>query len=692
MGLLTDTALIYGRAKDGGPWELEYAPAYPCRTDVRHATAAGGKVFFFAKLDEDNAANFGWNVETAGTSGWLVTRDENGQWLERPAAEDTDPPTRLTLNDGLLYRFGPEDTFATSDDGATWSDPRPMAGFEEENGYAELMPAEGVWFRIHDGLQRSDDLVTWTQVWEQPWQDRFFRKMLVSDGTTSVLACTTEIVRLDLATEAVQTVAMPEGLRGPVTAALWDGIRYIITGRGRAVFTSGDGLAWTELTSGSDDDADSAFQSLAFADGVYVASSDAGAWRSSDLVNWILTQAVPDETRPHVTHDNGHFWLYLRSEATETLYVSDDGVDWTACTPAPARVDDIANGIAVGGNFIYRLDGATVEQVHQFRYNNPKMLEFGIGRFALFGGSGLEVASTDSPDQWATPKFWGDAVIDPEGFLFADGRCYYVRSLGGGFGSFRIDAEPIVDQRGTGTLSIDYVQHASESGYGQARVVISREGGSVGAVSVIFSTAGGTATADADYTPVEQTLTWDAGDTSSRVVYIQIATDQLAEGDETIRLELSDATGGASIDPEGGIAECVVHDTAFGAWRFAHLPEPNGPDAQPSADPDGDGISNLNEYLLWLDPLEADADPLARIPEPVSYPGIGQFAWQFVVRNDRDPNHRLRWIRPESGKLENWSLPSTLRRVETSRDRAVELLQLPAPAPGQAIFFRLRLE
>ncbi|MDO8282971.1 MAG: Calx-beta domain-containing protein [Thermodesulfovibrionia bacterium] len=78
---------------------------------------------------------------------------------------------------------------------------------------------------------------------------------------------------------------------------------------------------------------------------------------------------------------------------------------------------------------------------------------------------------------------------------------------------------------------------------------VSRTGGSTGIVSIDCNTvAGGTATAGSDYTNITpQTLTWAAGDTANKTCAIPITNDILYEGNETVNLTLTNATGGATI-------------------------------------------------------------------------------------------------------------------------------------------------
>lgn len=49
--------------------------------------------------------------------------------------------------------------------------------------------------------------------------------------------------------------------------------------------------------------------------------------------------------------------------------------------------------------------------------------------------------------------------------------------------------------------------------------------------------------------------------------------------------------------------------TGYAAWRLTNFPDPNSPDADPHADPDGDGRVNLLEMALGTDPTTPDVAP-----------------------------------------------------------------------------------
>jgi len=91
-----------------------------------------------------------------------------------------------------------------------------------------------------------------------------------------------------------------------------------------------------------------------------------------------------------------------------------------------------------------------------------------------------------------------------------------------------------------GTVSVDETA-------GTLTVRVSRSIGDRGAVSVDYSTAGGSATEGADFTGVSGTLTWDDRDSSTKTFVVPILDDATGEFDENFTVALTNPTGGASL-------------------------------------------------------------------------------------------------------------------------------------------------
>src|SRR5205085_94973 len=74
--------------------------------------------------------------------------------------------------------------------------------------------------------------------------------------------------------------------------------------------------------------------------------------------------------------------------------------------------------------------------------------------------------------------------------------------------------------------------------------------GAAGAVSIDFNTQDGTAVAGKDYTAASGTLSWPAGDESTKTFFVPL----LASGAGTVKLILSNPQGGATLSTEHAMA------------------------------------------------------------------------------------------------------------------------------------------
>ena len=111
----------------------------------------------------------------------------------------------------------------------------------------------------------------------------------------------------------------------------------------------------------------------------------------------------------------------------------------------------------------------------------------------------------------------------------------------------------ITDNDVPGPITLSAPTYTVSETAGLALIKVNRTGGASG-VTVSFTTADGSATAPADYTAVSQTLSFGPGETS-KIVAIPIVDDGLREGNETVRLILSNPTGGAAL---GTFAQAVL--------------------------------------------------------------------------------------------------------------------------------------
>jgi len=110
---------------------------------------------------------------------------------------------------------------------------------------------------------------------------------------------------------------------------------------------------------------------------------------------------------------------------------------------------------------------------------------------------------------------------------------------------------PATLKLGSPTFSIN------ENG-GNATITVYRSGNNSVAASVSYATAAGTATAGSDYTETSGTLNFAAGELSKSFT-IPIVDDSLYEGDETVNLTLSNASG-ATLEPPSTAVLTIIEN------------------------------------------------------------------------------------------------------------------------------------
>ncbi len=160
-------------------------------------------------------------------------------------------------------------------------------------------------------------------------------------------------------------------------------------------------------------------------------------------------------------------------------------------------------------------------------------------------------------------------------------------------------ALPIVNLIATGPL-------ASEWPVSSGTIVATRTGDTNNALTVYYDT-GGTASNGLDYLAIPSSVTLSAGVASAEIVITPYA-DSLAEGNESARLSILPNPLLYAIGINTN-ATVTIADKPVDDWRWDNFgPDANNPAiAGDAADPDGDGIPNLAEYGMGLDPKTAGA-------------------------------------------------------------------------------------
>jgi|GEM_PF-2564758 len=103
----------------------------------------------------------------------------------------------------------------------------------------------------------------------------------------------------------------------------------------------------------------------------------------------------------------------------------------------------------------------------------------------------------------------------------------------------------IIDDEQSGVIDIAPASLSVDEDDGTATVTLTRTGGSAGTATARVTTAAGTANS-ADFTAVDQTVTWADGDASDKTISISIVDDTIEEPTKTFTVQLDDVAGAAA--------------------------------------------------------------------------------------------------------------------------------------------------
>ncbi|MEK8019051.1 MAG: Calx-beta domain-containing protein, partial [Candidatus Parabeggiatoa sp.] len=164
-----------------------------------------------------------------------------------------------------------------------------------------------------------------------------------------------------------------------------------------------------------------------------------------------------------------------------------------------------------------------------------------------------------------------------------------------------------------GELQFDTANYSVKENAGPATIVVTRENGSDGDVCVNYTTANGSATAPSDYTSSSDTVCWKDGETVAKPLKVKIIDDVDVEGNETFKMSLSNATGGATIgSPSAAVVTIVdndiesecLHATYFTANRKLVIPLLDIPLLDPLTEEPTGGIAVFNGDLNLINGVE----------------------------------------------------------------------------------------
>jgi Calx-beta domain len=186
----------------------------------------------------------------------------------------------------------------------------------------------------------------------------------------------------------------------------------------------------------------------------------------------------------------------------------------------------------------------------------------------------LHWAAGDSGDKTFTvPVSWDGRAEGSETVNLA------LTNPGGGseLGANTVATISIGDDGASGALVLNSVAYSVGEADGLVTVTVTRSGGSLGGpVAVDYATSDGTATAGSDYTAASGTLEFGPGE-DTKTFTVPVTSDAGHEGDETLQVALSNASGGANVGSPAGATVTITDDDAAPAVPAPADPPPSGP-------------------------------------------------------------------------------------------------------------------
>ncbi len=195
---------------------------------------------------------------------------------------------------------------------------------------------------------------------------------------------------------------------------------------------------------------------------------------------------------------------------------------------------------------------------------------------------------------------------------------------------------------------------------------LTRTGGTAIELPVVFELAGSALNGVA-YQALPAQWVIPAGSSTATLTVMPIP-NQLAEGDRLAALSLTATPAYNRAAAAGASATITIHDKPADAWRFAHFgAQANDPAAADAADWDGDGLTNLEEFALALDP---------KVPGRAGLPEAAKSAGYFTLSFLPNPAAiDVLFLVEGSAELGSWSVT-----------RAQQLLLVDPQPPGLRVY------
>lgn len=168
------------------------------------------------------------------------------------------------------------------------------------------------------------------------------------------------------------------------------------------------------------------------------------------------------------------------------------------------------------------------------------------------------------------------------------------------------------DAAKSGALEFSSASYNVTENGGSTLITVKRTGGSSGAVSAQYSTIAGSATDGSDYAANSGSLNWADGDATDKTFTVSVIDDPINEASETINLNLSNATGGASLGNQSSAVLTVADDDALPAFSISDASQAEGQSGTATFSFDVT-LSAASEQTITVDYLTGNGSAVAGV-------------------------------------------------------------------------------
>jgi hypothetical protein len=652
-------------------------------------------------------------------NGAILTSPDGVTWTTRTSGV-TSVLRDVVWSNGQFVVVGRSGTILTSPDGVTWT----VRTSGVTSDFACVSSSGSLWVAAGSlgAVSTSPDGVTWTS---RNSGSRFYINAMLWDGSAFV-ACGTQGGLLT-SPDGITWTTLPSATQNNLLAIAWSGQHYVAAGLDGTMLRSTDRSNWPlagSITSASLLDVVwSGHQFVAVGNlGAIVTSLDGVAWTARNVdsaiylsaVDWSGTQFVtvggnrtlltsPDGVTwvsravPGSSQFSGVRWLggrFIVVGSGNKVATSPDGVTWTTQgTGITKTLYDVAwNGelyVAVGDTGAIFTSADTLAWTQRTSPATSGLVSIAWNG-SLFVAVGYNGEMASSPDGINWTKLLLSSSTSVNKVIWNGSKFVAVGSFG--YTAFSPDGENWLTQISPNSGTLYGVAFTAD------RFVTVGTAGSI--LTAIDPTAG--TAPQIELQPQSQIAT-AAGTVNFRVLASGSPAPNYQWFKNTVPLpgatastltlaNLSAADVGAYSATASNLAGSTTSNAAsltlisgYAAWQLGYFTSGELSDitiSGPTADPDRDGLTNLVEYALGLDPKTTDTTDLPEVSTTAT-----DWVYTFTRPSDRA---ELTYEVEVSTNLAAWTITLTPTYVSTTGN--VETWQATYPlSPAANAFFRLKI-